>query len=169
MSAEDHVGVEPAELLARRRETQEWMHCETLPAREEVRRRPEHIRADEHVPLGPPERDLVPEAAADDRNEGERAERLSRQHVKANTEPFGKRGAVAVVAVLQLDHPGRTAGGADPLLDAFAVDGIDQPDAAVDDERMRAALHELVDDPAEAGVELVAEADVHSEESTGTR
>ncbi len=107
------------------------------------------------------------EAAADDWNEGERADRLSRYDVKANTEPSGKRGAIAVMAIQQLDDPGRTAGGADPLFDAFAVEGIDQPDAAVDDERMRAAVHELVDDPAEACVEFVAEADVHPEESTG--
>jgi hypothetical protein len=168
VSAEDHLGLKSAELLAWRCETQEWMHGETLPAREEVRRRPEHIRADEHAPFRPPQRDLVPEAAANDRDEGERADRLSRHDVQANTEPSGKRGAIAVMTIQQLDDPGRTAGGADPLFDAFAVDGIDQPDAAVDDERMRAAVHELLDDPAEAGVELVAEADVHSEESTGT-
>jgi hypothetical protein len=34
---------------------------------------------------------------------------------------------------------------------------------------VRAALHELVHDPAEAAVELVAEADSHPGESTGTR
>jgi hypothetical protein len=34
---------------------------------------------------------------------------------------------------------------------------------------VRAALHELVDDPAEAAVELVAETDSHPGESTGTR
>jgi hypothetical protein len=33
---------------------------------------------------------------------------------------------------------------------------------------MRAAFHELVEDPAEAGVELVAEAGAHEGESTGT-
>ena len=45
------------------------------------------------------------------------------------------------------------------LLDVRTVHGIDQPHAALDHQRVRAALHELVHDPAEAGVELVARAD----------
>ena len=69
--------------------------------------------------------------------------------------------AIAVVAVEQLQDARRCACRADPLLDTFPVDGIDHPDATVVDEGVRAPLHELVDDPAEATVELVAEADLH--------
>ena len=87
----------------------------------------------------------------------------------ANTEPGGESAAVAIVPVEQLDHARRCAGCADPLLDSLAVNGIGYPDAASHDQGVRATLHELVDDPAEAAVELVAEADSHPGESTGTR
>lgn len=83
-----------------------------------------------------------------------------------DTEAARKLGTVPIVSIEQLDDTRGLAGGADPVLDAVAGDRIDQPDATVDDEGMRAALHELVDDPPEAGVELVA--DAHSAELTDT-
>ena len=86
-----------------------------------------------------------------------------------NTEARGEGHAVTVVSVQQLEHPGGSTRRADAFLDALAVDRVDHPDAAVHDEGVRAALHELVQDPAEAAVELVAEADSHPGESTGTR
>jgi len=76
-----------------------------------------------------------------------------------DAEPPCERGAVTVVTVEQLQHPGRLAGGTDSFFDAVTVDRIDEPDATVDDKRVRATLHELVHDPAEAVVELVAEPD----------
>jgi len=79
--------------------------------------------------------------------------------VALDAEPAGELGAVTVVTVEQLQDSGRLAGGTDSLFDAVTVKGIDEPDATVDDKPMRAALHELVHDPAEAGVELVAELD----------
>ena len=88
--------------------------------------------------------------------------------MKAHAEPLRERRTVPRVSVEQLEDPGRFACAADSLLDAFTVERVDQPDATLHDERMRAAFHELVDDPAEAGVELVAEADAHAGESTGT-
>jgi len=84
-----------------------------------------------------------------------------RNDVVPDTEPSGEGTAVAVVAVEQLQDARRCACGADPLLDTFPVDGIDDPDATVLDESVRAPFHELVDDPAEASVELVAEPDPH--------
>ena len=83
-----------------------------------------------------------------------------------DTEPPGEGRAVAVVPVEQLKHARRSSRRADSLLDTFPVDRVYDPDAAVLDERVRATLHELRDDPAEAAVELVAES--HSGERTGT-
>jgi hypothetical protein len=78
-----------------------------------------------------------------------------------NSEPGGEGRTVSVVPVEQLNHAGGSTGCADAFLDAVPVDGIDHPDATVHDERVRAPFHELDDDPAEAGVELVTEADAH--------
>ncbi len=133
------------------------MHCQSLGAGQEVRRSAEHVCADEHAAARPPERDLVPGAALLDGDAGERAQRPLRNDVVADTEPIREGGAVAVVPVEQLENACGCARRADPVLDPFPVDGIDHPDAAVLDERVRAALHELLDDPAEPAVDLVAE------------
>ncbi len=84
----------------------------------------------------------------------------------ANTQACGKGRAITVVAVEQLEHAGGSSRRADAFLDAIAVDRVDHPDAAVRHESVRAALHELRDDPAEAAVELVAEPDSHPGERT---
>ena len=133
------------------------MHPQPLVAGAEVRRSAEHVGTDEHSSVGPPERDLLPGVFVLDGDRSERAERFLRNDVMADTEPGSERGAVAVVPVEQLEDARRRACGADPLLDAIPVDGIDHPDTAVVDESVRTALHELVDDPAEPAVELVAE------------
>ncbi len=145
------------------------MDCQALVPGAEVRRGAEHVRADEHAAVGPPERDFLPGTAVLDGDAGERTERSLRDEVVADTEPSGECGAGAVVPVEQLDHACGGAGGPDAFLHAVPVDGVDHPDTAVHDENVRAALHELVDDPAEAAVELVAETDSHPGESTGTR
>jgi hypothetical protein len=85
-----------------------------------------------------------------------------------NTEARGEGRAVTVVSVEQLDHAGGSTRPADPFLDAVAVDRVDHPDAAVRGESVRAALHELGNDPAEAAIELVAKSDSHPGERTGT-
>jgi len=145
------------------------MDCQPLVSRTEVRRGAEHVGADEHTVVGPPERDFLPGTAVLDVDAGERTERAVRDEVVADAELSGEFCAGAVVPVEQLDHACRGAGRPDALLDALPVDRVDHPDAAVHDEGVRAALHELVHDPAEAAVELVAEADSHPGESTGTR
>jgi hypothetical protein len=89
--------------------------------------------------------------------------------VLPDTEPSGEGTAVAVVAVEQLQDARRCACRADPLLDTFPVDGIDDPDATVFDDGVRAPFHELVDDPAEATVELVAEPHLHRCAAQGSK
>jgi len=145
------------------------MDCQAVVPGTEVRRGAEHVGADEHVAVGPPERDFLPGTAVLDVDAGERTERAVRDEVVADAEPSGERGAGTVVPVEQQDHARGGAGRPDAFLDALSVDRVDHPDAAVHDKGVRAALHELVHDPAEAAVELVAEADSHPGESTGTR
>lgn len=136
------------------------MDCQPLIAGPVIRCSAGHIGADKHAAIGPPERDLVPEAGVPDGDEGERAERPLRNEVVPDTEARGEGGAIAVVPVEELqDARGRPCC-ADSVLDTVPVDGIDRPHAAVLDEGVRATLHELVDDPAEAAVELVAEPDL---------
>jgi hypothetical protein len=132
------------------------MHRQSLVAGSVVTRSAEHIRADEHAAIWPPKRDFVPRLGAPDGDEGERAQRPLRDNVVPDTEPSRKGSAVTVVTVEQLEDARRCARRADPLLDTVSVDGIDRPDAAVLDKRVRATLHELVDDPAEAVAEPVA-------------
>jgi hypothetical protein len=169
VAAHDAFRREPLQLLARRAETHERMHRNALVGRPVVPRRPERVRADEDAPLGPPERDLLPPPRVSHGEELERrAGKLVRDKVMRHAESRGELRAIAVMTVEQLDHPGRLAGGANPFFDAVARDGIDQPDTAVSKERMGAAFQELVGDPAEAGVELVADADGHAGDTMGT-
>jgi len=144
------------------------MHREPFIPRAEVRRSAEHVGTDEHAAVGPPECHLVPRPAVLDGDARKRADRSLRNDMVTNTEPRGEGRAVAVVPVEQLEDARRSARCADSLLDAFCVDGVYDPDAAVLDERVRATLHELRDDPAESAVELVAKSDFHPGEGTGT-
>ena len=55
--------------VRRLQQAQERVHADGLVAGPEVRDRPERVRADEHAPLRPPQRDLGPEAGAEDGEE----------------------------------------------------------------------------------------------------
>ena len=121
---------------------------------------PKDIRGDEQASLGPPEGSFLPPRLVLDGDEFERRDRLPRNDVELDAQPPCQLGDVTVVTVEQLEHAGRLTRRANTLLDARAVHRINEPDAAVDNQRVRAALHELVHDPAEAGVELVAEGDL---------
>ena len=83
--------------------------------------------------------------------------------MKRDAEAARERAAVAPVAVEQLDDARGLAERADPLLHPVPVDRVDQPDLAVEHERVRAALQDrrLGRDPADAPLLLVAEANVH--------
>jgi hypothetical protein len=144
------------------------MHGEPFRAGAEVFRGSERVRQDEHAPLRPPQRHLFPGAPRPDWNELKRADAGPRHHVVGNAEPRSERRAIAIVPIEQLEDACRSSGCADALVEPVPVECVDQPDAAVRNERVRAALHELVGDPAESVAELVAIADSHPGESTGT-
>jgi hypothetical protein len=72
-----------------------------------------------------------------------------------HAEPLRPRRAATLVAVEQLQHTCRLAQRAHALVELGRVDRIDQPDAALDKQRVRAATHELVQGPAEAALPLV--------------
>jgi hypothetical protein len=144
------------------------MHGETFAAGEEVVRRPECVAAEKDSPLRPPERDLVPEESFPDRRELERADRVARHAMMRYAKPGGERWTVALMAIEQLEDAGRRPGGTNSLVEAVPVERVDQPDTAVLDERVRAALHEFLRDPAESRLKLVAVTDSHIAESTGT-
>jgi hypothetical protein len=160
--------VQAAERATWRTDAQKRMDGEALVACSEVGRRPQGIRADQHASLRPPERDLPPRSTLPHGQELEGRDRLQRYGVMRNAEAARKERTVPIVAVEQLKDAGRVACRAHSLLDAVAGEGVDQPDAPARDERVRTAFHELVDDPAEADLEFVAEPDLHGSESTGT-
>ena len=132
------------------------MNPEPLVACEEVVHRSERVGADQHTSLGPPEGDFLPPAPHPDRNELERRHARGSHDVMRHAETLGQLGAVSVMPVKELQDPGRLAGGPDPILHAVAEKRIDRPDAAGGDEHVRTARHELIHDPSEAAVELVA-------------
>jgi hypothetical protein len=136
------------------------MNPEPLVAGEEVVHRPERIAADEDTSLGPPEGDFPPSAPHPDRNELERRHARGGYDVMRHAETLRQLCAVSIMTVEQLQDPGRLAGGPDPILHAVAEERIDHPDAVGDNESVRTARHELVDDPTKAAVELVAEPDL---------
>ena len=132
------------------------MNTERLVACEEVVHRPERIAADEDTSLGPPEGDFLPPAPHPDRNELERRHARGGYDVMRHAETLRQLDAVSVMPVEQLQDPGRLAGSPDSILHAVAEERIDRPDAAGSDEHVRTARHELIHDPTEAAVELVA-------------
>ena len=132
------------------------MNTERLVACEKVVHRPERIAADEDTSLGPPEGDFLPPAPHPDRNEPERRHARGGYDVMWHTETLRQLDAVSVMPVEQLQDPGRLAGDPDPILHPIAEERIDRPDAAGSDERVRTARHELIHDPTETAVELVA-------------
>ena len=136
------------------------MNPERLVACEKIVHRPERIAADEDTSLGPPEGDFLPPAPHPDRNEFERRHARGRYDVMRHAETLRQLGAISVVPVEQLQDTGGLAGGPDPILHAVADKWIDRPDAAGGNEHVRTARHELIHDPTEAAVELVAEPDL---------
>ena len=139
---QDMLGLESAERAARREEAQERMDAERLVAREEVGQAPQSVAADEDPLLGEPEGDLTPEPAPHDGQNDERRSRhlCERRDVEWHPEAVGDLRVVALVAVDELYDSRRLAQGADPLVQARAVDDVRQPDASSHPESVRGAL-----------------------------
>jgi hypothetical protein len=132
------------------------MNPKPLVAGEEVVHGPERIAADEDTSLGPPESDFLPPAPQPDRNELKRRHACGGHDVMRHAETLRQLGAVPIMAVEQLQDASRLARRPDPVLYPVAEKWIDRPDAAGGDEHVRTARHELVHDPTEPAVELVA-------------
>ena len=152
MPAEDHLRLD---VEARRADPEQRMHAEALAAGAEVVDGSDGVRAEQDTPIGPPERHFLPATARAYRQELERPEPLPGDDMMRNAEAVRERGAIAIVTVQQLDDCGRCSCASERLV----VEGIDQPPLPAGQERVAAALHELVGDPTEAAVELVY--DVH--------
>ena len=160
MADEDVLGVERRKRL-RRREAEQRVDADRLVAGGEVGNRPERVGDDQDASLGPPERGLAPEAVAHELNELERPDVTARNLVERHAVPARERGGVAAVPVEQLDHAGRHAEGADPVVETRVIDRVDKPDAAVREQCVRRPLERLLDLPAEAPVLPVDERDLH--------
>ena len=148
---------------SRRLQAQRGVDADRLLARAEERDRPERVGAHEDALLRPPERDLLPEPVAHDGQHRERrARQLPWRDVVRHLEPRGHCRGGTVVAVEQLEHARRLAEREHVLLDALRLDRIDEPDAAVDDERVARLRLGGILDPAEPEVGLVRQADGHA-------
>jgi hypothetical protein len=145
------------------------VQAQRLAGRAKVRECSDRVSADEDAARRPPERNLSPPAVLQDRKEVEGCAFYPLGHdVVGDAEPSCKGGAVAVVPVEELDHAARLGERARPLLGVSPSDRIDEPDASVDEQRVRRPPHRLVvDDPAEPELLLVAEA--HQRRSTRRR
>src|SRR5918995_4492199 len=161
VAAEDMLGLVPSE-DARRPESQQRMDTERLVPGAEVAGAAERIGADERPAAWNPGGELPPEARIDDANELETRPRqlVDRDGEVRYAEERRKLGRIALVPVEQLDDPGRLAERRDAFERRLPGERIEEPDAVLTGNRMRRALHPLVDLPAEPALELVAEAEL---------
>jgi hypothetical protein len=138
------------------------VNAERFVACTEVPNRSECVGDGEHPAFGPPESNLAPETRAGDRAKLERraGDRLRGRLVDRHAKASGERVRVTPVAVEEDEDRSRLAERADPLVDAFALDRVDDVDAAVDRKRVRRASKPIVvGRPADAEVRLVEEPD----------
>ena len=121
------------------------MQAGRLVARAEERDRAERVGADEDA--GAPATRAPPPSTSGSASTGRNRNGVPGSDDGTTCSGTPSRSARAapsrLVPVEQLDHAGRLAERADALLDAVAVDRVDQPDAAVDGERVRRASHAL--------------------------
>lgn len=138
MSAQHNVRVDVAETAPWRNRAEEWMHPETLARRDEVTDGAERIGDDQNAALRPPQRDLLPRPAFahDEELERRAVEQRHGQDVMLHTEQIREEAAIATMTIQQLNDGRRFAGVADAILDTASINGIDQPHASVDDERV---------------------------------
>ena len=139
VSAEDVERVETGEGPARRLEAQKRVDADRLVRGAEVAHRAERV-ADGEDPLGrEPQGDFLPEPAADDRDhfEGRAGDAGEGRFVERNADSACDRGAVAVVAVEELDDGLRLAAElCDALVDAVSIQDVRQPDGVADPYRV---------------------------------
>jgi hypothetical protein len=160
MTAENHGRADAGERASRRAQAQQRVHAKTLAAAAEIVGSAERVSEGEYAAARPPEGNFLPPPIPADAAELERTHALG-YDVMRDLKLGGELGAVAVVPVKELDDARRLPGRLDARLDSVSEERVDQPDLRVDDDCMRGALHELVDGPPEAAVELVAEPDAH--------
>jgi hypothetical protein len=118
-------------------EPEEQVHAQLfLAARVEPVRR-DRVADDERSRLRPPERGLTPVPPAHHGGERERASRhCVRDDRVRHVEALRDRGAVAAVAVEQLDHACRLAELASTIDRLTPVERVDEPDVPMRGERM---------------------------------
>lgn len=116
------------------------MHCEALAPGTEVVGGAERIPEGEDPSFRPPERDLLPDEPAADRNELERRDRRPWDDVMRNVEARRERRAIALVPIDQLENAGGNPCRADAIPQLLRVERVDQPDTALRNERVRATL-----------------------------
>jgi hypothetical protein len=135
---------------------------EAFAGASEVGGRPERVGEDGDARLRPPERGFLPARNPRDAKERERSARDSVEgnDVKRDGQALGKRGAITLVPVEKLDHPGRLPRSAHAFLEGVVREGIDQPAGTVDDECVRNPFEEALLAPPEAMLELVAGAKI---------
>src|SRR5215207_7256401 len=138
------------------------MHAELLVAGAEVAGAAERIGADERPAPWNPGGQLTPKARIDDADELDARPRqlVDRDGEVRDAEERRQLGRVALVAVEQLDDPGRLAQLRDAFERRLPGERVEEPDAVVTGHRVRRALHPLVDLPSEPALELVAEAEL---------
>jgi hypothetical protein len=139
------------------------VYAESLAGCAEVARRPERVGAKEHAALRPPERDLSPAREADDPAKRERRSLNAGEgdDVERDPEMVGESGAVSVVPVEELNHPGGPARVGDAFLEAVGGKWIDEPNVVVRDQRVGGPLEETWFCPPEPMLELVAGPEIH--------
>ena len=122
----------------RRHETEERMDAELLARSPEIANGAERVGNDEGAKLRDPGRDLPPEARARDWEDLERRgdDPLHGHRVVRDAERRGHLGAVAGVAIEELDHAGRLAELRDPLERGLPQGGVEDPDLAAALERV---------------------------------
>jgi DNA polymerase (family 10) len=164
MSAEDVERLEACERLARRLESQERVDADRLVGGAEVADRAERVADDQDPLRGEPERHLLPEPAADDRDHLERrvGDSVEGRHVERDAEAARDRGAVALVTVEELDHASGLPELRDSLVDPGPVEDVSQPNGVPDSNRVRGSFEAIAfRRPADAVLELVDETELH--------
>jgi len=155
--AQDVLRFEPSE-APRRAQAKERMDAQALAWRDEVPNGPQGVGDDEDPPRRLPESDLLPEAVPDDPRELASRGRSLEPHAQVgNAEPLGDEAAVALVPVEELNDGLGPPERAEPLVEPWRVERIEDEHRAIHLEGMRCPREEARLGPAEAAVERVGE------------